>query len=286
MSLAVRVDAATGIEERLEHIVTERGQLYSWTARPPQATACVLVCSSVLGDFTSNYHRERLLGRALAGAGYGAVRFHYAGEGNSEGDREHMTFSTLCEDALAAFEHAQQLGFVEFAVLGTRVGALVAASVAATDPSIPLAMWEPATDSLAFIKEAQRARRISQVAQADKGPGIGWREELARNGFLDLVGHDVYPPLIESLEGIDLLDIIGSQPRSVFAARFRKRGAGSDALVDALRGRGCDVEGAEFDMSEAWWFHSELIASSGDLIGTTTDWLVKQRSSARSGGPL
>lgn len=274
MSLATRVDA-TGVEERLEHVPTARGLLYTWTARPSQPRSCVLVCSSVFGDFTANYHRERLLGRALASLGHGVIRFHYAGEGNSQGERRDMTFSSLCEDATAVFDHAKSLGFTDFALLGTRLGALVAAAVGVTTPSLPLALWEPVTEPLRFVRDAQRARRMSQIAQEREGQSTDWRQELERSGMLDLLGYDVYSPFVESLKDVDLLTILGSKPRLLFIARFRGLPAEKDPLTDALTDRGFAVESESVEVSESWFLQTELVAESRDLITATTGWLHK-----------
>ena len=213
---AVRINSDTGAEERLEYVPTPRGNLYTWTTRPKSRRTCVLVCSSLFGDFVANYNRERLVGRALASHGIGVMRFHYAGEGNSQGERREMTFSSLCEDARAVFDRGLALGFTEFALLGTRVGALVAAATAATLPSVPLALWEPVVDPLRFIADARRAKRISQAARGVGDVGANWREELAQQGVLDLLGYDVYEPLVGSLKDIDLLSILGSSPRKLF----------------------------------------------------------------------
>ena len=274
MSLAARVDPATGVEERLEHVRTSRGLIYSWTARPPEPHSCVLICSSVFGDFTANYHRERLLGRALPPEGHGVVRFHYTGEGNSQGERRDMTFSSLCDDALAVWEHAVSLGFSEFAILGTRIGALVAAATVASMPSVPLALWEPVSDPLRFIADGQRAKRISRTAQGDGEEATSWREELEQNGLLDFLGYDVYPPLIDSLKDVDLLTAIGRQPRRVFVARFRGQTGGRDPISDALIERGFFVDSGTFGLAESWWFHNELVPESGDLIFATSAWLT------------
>lgn len=271
---AVRIDDETGVELRLEHLPTPRGRLYSATSRPPGAHTCVLICSSVFADFSANYHRERLLGRSLVAQGIGVIRFHYVGEGNSEGDREAMTFSSLCEDAAAVLEYGRSLGFSEFALLGTRIGALVAASTAASMPAAPLALWEPVVDPLRFLTEADRARRMSQLAKGGEGSKIGWREELARNGVLDLIGYEVYPPFIESLEDADLVGSLGPPPRRIFVVRFRGKGGATDPLVQALSERGFMLELETADLSEAWWFHSERVPETGDLITTTTEWLT------------
>jgi hypothetical protein len=280
MSLATRVDSATGVEERLEHVPTSRGLLYSWTARPPVAQSCVLICSSVFGDFTANYHRERLLGRTLASHGLGVIRFHYAGEGNSLGERRDMTFSSLCDDSRAVLDHAMSLGFSEFALLGTRLGALVAAATVATMPSAALALWEPVSDPLRFITDAQRAKRISRMAQGAGGEADDWRQELERNGVLDLLGYDVYSPLIDSLKHIDLLTLLGSPPRRIFIARFRSQAGAKDSISDALAERGFSVQSGTFGLAESWWFHNELLPESGGLIGATSAWLASALAEA------
>jgi hypothetical protein len=141
-------------------------------------------------------------------------------------------------------------------------------------PAAPLALWEPATHPLGFIGEAQRAKRMSQVAQNKQGNLGDWRQELASNGRLELLGYDVYPPLIESLAELDLLNLIGSTPRSVFVGRFQGMGA-ADPLTEALRERGFLVETAAFGVSESWWFHNEFVSESGgNLISATADWLA------------
>lgn len=279
---AVRVSSESGIEERLDHVATSRGLLYTWAARPPGATTCVLICSSVLGDFTSNYHRERAIGRVLSSMGHGAVRFHYAGEGNSQGERRDMTFAALCADASAVRDYARTLGFTEFAVLGTRLGSLVAAVTVARSPSEPLAFWEPIVEPRRFIIEAQRAKRISKVAQDNGGTTSDWRQELAETGMLDLLGYDIYSPLVESLLPLDLIEAIGSQPRPIFIGRFGPNDATRDSLVEALVNRGFSVQHGRFDLTESWWFHSERLADSGDqLIPTTAAWLANALSALR-----
>ena len=271
--MAVRVDAATGVEHRIEYVPTPRGNLYVYTSRPPEARACVLLCSSIFGDFTANYHRERLLGQAISSNGYGVIRFHYAGEGNSQGDRQKMSFGSLCDDARAVMDHGSSSGFNRFALLGTRIGALVAAAVISSTPSAPLALWEPVADPLGFVGDAQRAKRMSQMTQAKDAHSSQWRTELEEKGVIDLLGYDLYPELVKSLEGLDLLDLLGPLTRPVFIARFRGGDVQKDDLAEALASRGFSVDTARFGLAESWWFEAQSTLDSNDLYGTTTAWL-------------
>ena len=256
-------------------MATSRGLLYSWTARPPQAKSCVLVCSSVFGDFVANYNRERLIGRLLASRGHGVVRFHYSGEGNSQGQRRDMTLSTLYDDARAVLNHAESLGFSQFAFLGTRVGALVAAAtVSAMPSSVPLAVWEPPKDPLRFLAEAQRANRMSRAAQGGGENAVNWRQELEQNGVVHLLGYDVYPDMVESLENVDFLTTLGPETRNVMLARFAAKEGAPDPIRDGLADRGFNLQYDSYGLTESWWFHSEKALESNNLITATVDWLA------------
>jgi hypothetical protein len=272
MSVAVRFDASTGVEERLEHLESPNGLLYSWTARPSNAVSCVVICSSILGDFTANYHRERQLGRALAANGCGVIRFHYAGDGNSTGERRSMTFGTMCDDSMVAITHATSLGFENIGLVGTRLGALIAAKTVSDFGPAPLAIWEPVSDPMRFIRDAQRAKRMSQVVQEQAQETTDWRQELEQRGELDLLGYTVYPNLIESLSGVDLITSLGLSPRPLLIARFRARESGSDPLAKELIPLGFAPVFQSFGVPESWWLPSENIIESTDLVNSTRDW--------------
>lgn len=269
----VRVDTETGVEERLEYVPTRRGRLYTWTALPPHARSCVVICSSIFGDFTANYHRERLLGYELTSRGFGVIRFHYTGEGNSEGDRSAMTFSSLCDDTGAILDHAGSKGFTDLAVVGTRVAAVVAAASVASIAASPLVLWEPVVQPLRFIAEANRAKLMSDLAQASGGSRASWREEMAQKGVLDLLGYDVYPALVDSFTGLDLVTVLGQGPRPVFIAGFQGTSTSTARLAATLNERGFEVTTQVYELKESWWFQSEQAPEVGALVSDTATWL-------------
>ena len=67
-----------------------------------------------------------------------------------------MTLSTLYDDARAVLNHAESLGFSQFALLGTRVGALVAA---ATVASLPLRFPSRSGNHLRILSASWRRLR-------------------------------------------------------------------------------------------------------------------------------
>ena len=72
------------------------------------------------------------------------------------------------------------------------------AGTVASELSAPLVLWEPIAQPMRFFDEAYRAKRMSGMAQDAEASLGSWRDELARNGMLDLLGYHVYPGLIES----------------------------------------------------------------------------------------
>lgn len=264
----------SGIEMRLIHISGRHGLLYAAVSHPPGATAFVIVCSSILGEFVANYHRERTLERALTEAGIGVLRFHYAGEGNSQGERDMLTVETLVDDAHVVADYASSLAYAALGFVGTRMGAVVAAAVVSTMPgTVPLAMWEPLEDPMKLITDGRRARRMSQLAQDTNAVSPNWTDELEHAGRLDLLGYDIHRPLVESLKEVDLMSALGSTARAIYIARFREASLSGDLLVEELGRRGFYVESGNYRLDEAWWFDRETEGPVGAVVADTADWL-------------
>jgi alpha/beta superfamily hydrolase len=275
LSLTERVDPDAGVTERIEFVAGRRGHLYTWLGYPPDPRAVVVVCSPIFADFTANYQRERLLGRALMAHGLAAVRFHYWGEGNSDGDGREATFGSFCDDAETIAAHViAELGTDQVAFVGTRMGALVAAAVAAPRPHAPLVLWEPVTQAKKFFASAFRARRMSELAQEEQGPKTSWRDQLARDGVVELLGYQVHPALVESLEPVDLNELLGDRDSLMYVAWFRDRPPGTRSEL-RLSGTREGIEEVTFHVAESWWFHDENATESGDLVDETVAWLVK-----------
>lgn len=272
--MALRVDADSGSTIRVEHLESSRGFIYCWSAVPAEASACVVVCSGVLGDFMANYARERALGKDLASRSIGVVRFHYIGEGNSDGHRADMTFSSLVDDTRSVLHYTGGLGFSDVALVGSRIGAAVAAAVASDHPAAPLAMWEPVADPRRYLTEGYRAKRMSELAQENATEPTDWRAELAEHGVIDLLGYDVHARFVESFQEVNLTSLLAEHAGPVLIARFREAAKRRDRLAEELTARGVEVERVSFEVREPWWFDRETNPDSGELIPATTRWLA------------
>jgi hypothetical protein len=187
-----------------------------------------------------------------------------------------MTFQSMCADAEAVFAYATSLGASSVGVIGTRMGALVGAAILANRPGVPMAIWEPIPNMESFIREAGRAKRMSQITQEASGEIPNWQQELADNdGVLDIVGYDLYPAFIESFHGINLLSLLGAGSRKLFVAHFGGRVRAHDLFAANLRDQGFDVESGSFGSRESWWLDKETVTDSSELITATTAWMSK-----------
>src|SRR4030095_10291544 len=125
------------------------------------ASAGVLICPALHSDFERAYRMDVLLSRALSAHGYAVHRFHYRGHGNSEGVASEVTFETMREDALAAAQRLRRVAKVEpRAFVGTRWGALVAASAASEHDGAPLVLWEPTMQAARYLRAGGRERAV------------------------------------------------------------------------------------------------------------------------------
>jgi hypothetical protein len=259
------------IDIDLIHVPGALGDLYCQLLRPRNSDRCVVVSGSICGEFEANYHRERLLGIALAQEGVAVARFHYGGEGNSFGDRAEMTLTSMIEDGHAIVSHVRHIGYHSLAYVGTRLGCFVAAALADIDRAAPLVLWEPIQDGSELIRDARRKQRISRLSRGSQPP-VEMAERVIPSDGVDLFGYDVYPPLTESLADAHLIDVLGGPRSGIFLGRFGDSEA-ADPVAEGLRGAGFSFDVASFDLSEAWWYQSEQEPESGDLIASTAAWI-------------
>jgi len=158
--------------------------------------------------------------------------------------------------------------------MGTQLGALVAAAIAARTPSAPLVLWEPAVEPLSFVNDARLASKITFLERSGTADLSQWRADLDRDGRIDLLGHDLWAPLVQSLENLDISGLLGDEVRPVLIAGLGSRRTKLDSLAEDLRARGNDVSISHFQKPESSWLGSGSMLNVADLIAVTADWLV------------
>jgi alpha/beta superfamily hydrolase len=281
---ARRLDSGGAFTEEASFFGGGRQQIFGVEHRPAGSpTGAVVICPSIHAEFVAGYGIDVSLARALASRGIVVQRFHYRGVGHSDGDSEEITFTTMREDALMAAERL--LGQAEgapVAFVGTRFGALVAASAAADHAESPLALIEPTLDAARFFRDAWRAALIRDVKSGTaRAPGEGLGDVLARDRTIDLLGYPISLPFYESANGRELLAEMGDGRRILVVQLGRSSSPRAD-LRDAsseLQRRGCRVDLELVGEEVTWWFppaaETEQPKRRG-LVEVTAAWLVEE----------
>ncbi len=286
---ATRV-AADGSVERAELRGPAGGRVLTFVHLPAsRPRGAVVVCSPLLGEFMHNYRREVLIARRLAHRGYAALRFHYRFTGNSDGDDEDLTFASMREDALAAAERIdEEVPPGPRFFLGTRWGALIAASAAAAHPGAGVVLLEPLLEASAFFKAAFRNLLVKAMRDGVEHPPTSQElEQRLRDGTpVEVPGHRLMPQLYGSSVGRSIAGELGPAPRPILAVQIGPTGSVRHDLArqaERWRADGFDVETPAVRGEESWWLVDERWRDEAqrpltkELISLTTRW-VEQRS--------
>jgi alpha/beta superfamily hydrolase len=275
---ATLVDPVIGIREEIEFIGSGPERIFSTIHAPlGEAQGAVLLCSSILAELLAGYQEEVWLCRRLAQRGFVVRRFHYRGTGHSDGDADDFSYEGASDDALTVARHlAAETGVDRIGLIGTRVGAMIAATIGAAFPSAPMAFIQPVLDGERMFREVSRARTIALLNEEGRNEGDAPPEDmlkiLARERTVDVLGYRLTDPIYQSVRARKLVSELGDGARPIQLVQVAKRkGIAADyqRFLDEIAGRGFATDAVEVDDEIAWWFHDSrrhLIPEIGDAI--------------------
>jgi pimeloyl-ACP methyl ester carboxylesterase len=154
-------------------------------------------------EYLCAHRAMRQLTTRLTSAGFHTLRFDYFGSGDSGGD---MTDTDLtgweCDAALAVDEIQEIVGHAKITLIGLRLGAVIAARLAAQRNDIidKLVLWDPVISGKEYLQQIGAADRDSMPIDAD--------------GNMELYGF----PLTE----IMIRDISSIQPECLISDSMRR----------------------------------------------------------------
>lgn len=276
------------VEERAGWVDRSGRRSFVFLHLPPRPVAGLVVCSPIGGEADTNRRREVLLARTLAAGGVAVLRHDYLGTGNSDGSPVDLTFQSMVDDARFAVELlAEQVGRAP-AVLGTRLGASVAAAAATATTTSGVALWHPARDGRSYFREVGMLRKLSKLTQqtgqvADELPSVA--DAMAATGHIELAGYELHRNLYESVMALRLGDVDLPAASAALVVEFDTDQVSRwlQDLVDRWRQGGVDCRAEAVAERENWWFANDMVAEeertlTRRVIEVTADWIA-----ARSG---
>jgi alpha-beta hydrolase superfamily lysophospholipase len=136
-----------------------------------EVRGAVILCYPLGREHLSAYPTFSRLASGIADLGLLALRFDYRSTGDSfDRTQPEPSSSQLLDDVRHAIDYVRSLGAVHVSIVGMRMGALLAALAAATEPIEQVVMWDPCTSGRSFIR-AQRVLSLSVPSAGVSGSG-------------------------------------------------------------------------------------------------------------------
>lgn len=183
-------------------------------------------------------HAFRVLAGRIAAAGLPTLRFDYHGTGDSAGsDLDPDRVATWLRNVEAAIAWMKaSTGVTEVALVGLRLGALLALPVAAArDDVVRLALLAPPLSGASYLREMLVLSRV--VA--------GGAEDAPAPDGLTVAGFEMTPPTLAAIRGLDPLAV--ERPFSTPVLLMAPEGGRAAARITShLEALGCEVRQEAF----------------------------------------
>jgi alpha-beta hydrolase superfamily lysophospholipase len=186
---------------------------FGWLHAPADGRAAggVVLCPPLGYEYACAHRTFRAVAEHLAERGLAALRFDYDGTGDSVGgddDPDRMAaWSASIDDAVAALRDG---GVGRVAVVGMRLGALLAAEAVERGPLDALVLWDPVWTGKAYLRQA----RTLHLLATDAPPG-----EETPDGALWVTGNRFSAGTVDDLAARRLPDLSATGTRTLVLRR-------------------------------------------------------------------
>jgi alpha/beta superfamily hydrolase len=129
--------------------------VYSPSSTTDVNDSAVLLCYPFGQEYMRAHMAFRQLTSMLSRQGLPTMRFDYYGTGDSYGESNEIALSVWQENTRLAIEELKSMADCsQIYLVGLRLGAIVAATVAAARPDVKrLVLWDPIIQGLAYLEE-------------------------------------------------------------------------------------------------------------------------------------
>jgi len=222
-----------------------------------------------------------LQAQTLAARGYGTLLLDLLGTGDSAGDYRDGRWQTWVDNLqLGKNWLAQHRGGCS-ALLGIRLGAMLAADLHArlANPALGLVFWQPVLDGKTHLTQFMRVRIAADLDRRDgpKETTATMRQRWQDGGPVEIAGYELHPALAQSLDMLAMGNFQlppGTQllwlEQSVDAGNAV--GTASKRLLDSWPGPKVQTTVTAFDGPAFWQLFDRVLAPS--VVAATTAWLT------------
>ncbi|WP_162801022.1 alpha/beta fold hydrolase [Azospirillum brasilense] len=235
----------------------------------------VVLCAPYGAEALATHRAWRGFAEKLAAAGLPVLRFDYPGTGNSAGEEDDPArLEAWLGGIRAAAAHLRAVaGVGEVALVGLRLGALLATAAAREVGADALVLLSPFPSGRAFLQEL-RAVALLAERPADAPPAVGPEG-------IDSAGFRLAPETAEALRALDLARLTEAPaPRVLILDRPEGRAA---VLAERFRALGADVDEAPFPDHARLMSSVQHAALDCPAFARVTAWLARGMAPA---GPL
>lgn len=250
----------------------------------PRDTACVRGHVLCVPPFNEEMNRSRsmmtLQAKALAELGFGMLLVDLHGTGDSEGDHSDARWNIWLDDLRAAqrWLMLQTNGMV--AILGVRLGAILAAQIHAElgKSSMPLVLWQPVLDGKVHLTQFLRVRMAAQLDRPEltKETTGSMRQLMAAGEAVEVAGYEIHPELASAIDNARLVAHNLSEECRVLwlenAAQDQLEvSPASKRVMQAWETGGVTVDAVAYAGPAFWQVHERVLAPV--VIERTCAWL-------------
>ncbi len=173
--------------------------LFGWLHAPERAFGAAVLCLPVGDEGFPAYRAYRLLAEQLESAGVAVLRFDYTGTGDSAGSLEDVRdVDTWIADTCRAVDFVREAGARAVALVGMRIGALLARRASTCRDVRLLALWDPCESGRGFLREQRLLGVTGKTPTAESATG--------EPAGVEIQGAMLSGPLAASLAALGLRD--------------------------------------------------------------------------------
>lgn len=235
-----------------------------WVPEGGLARGAVVLCPPVGVEAHAAARAYKELGKRLSHAGLATVQVDYLGTGDSAGAEAGSGPQEWARSVSVAVDHVRSAGASNISLVGMRLGAALAASVANGCRVDQLVLWDPC-DGRSYLREQALLYRVYA-----EGEHVEVNNERP-DGSFETLGYVYDRPTTEAIRALDLVKLPGPWAPHVLAL-LRSEIPPRASLLDKLAEERVEREEApnQEQLLSVWPLMSVVPEAT---LKTVTDWL-------------